>query len=203
MRQENSTSTTVEGKIEKRQKKKKKTVNLKWPLTVFALSAAISVVLGIVSSEVISGLKIGYAFAVLMLFISLGIIFDVIGLAVATASDKSFHSMAARRIPAGKKAVKLIKNADKVSSFCNDVIGDICGIISGATGATICITLFMNTSSAVSFWGNLGITAAITGLTVGGKALFKGLAIEYSEQVVLIVAKILCLFKPRETKGKK
>ena len=35
----------------------------------------------------------------------------------------------------------LVKNADKVSSVLNDVIGDVCGILSGAAGASIVVLI--------------------------------------------------------------
>jgi hypothetical protein len=50
--------------------------------------------------------------------------------------------MASRRMETGKKAVWLISNAEKVGSFCNDLVGDICGVMSGATGAAIAARLF-------------------------------------------------------------
>lgn len=117
----------------------------------------------------------------------------MIGVAVATADENVFHSMASRRVKGAKMAVKLKKNADKVSSFCNDVIGDICGIISGSTGAVI--------SSKISSTFNLNplvITLVIMGLissmTIGGKAMEKGLAMNKSNSIVIGFAKILSIF---------
>ena len=49
--------------------------------------------------------------------------------------------MASRKVKGASVAVKLKKSADKTSSFCCDVIGDICGVISGAAGTTICAIL--------------------------------------------------------------
>ena len=77
------------------------------------------------------------SFAVLLLFIALGIVFDMIGVASTSATEKEFHSMAAHRVRGAREAVWMVRNAEKVSSICNDVVGDICGIISGATGALI------------------------------------------------------------------
>ena len=180
-------------KQEKNDKKKKSVVDKAWVFKVSVISFVISLIMGIVSSD-IEHLNIYLAFAVLIVFISIGVIFDFIGLSVATADEKTFHSMAARRIPAGKKAVNLIKNAEKVSSFCNDVIGDICGVISGATGAVIAVRLFVSVGSTANFIGNLVLTALISTLTIGSKAALKGIGIRYSNDVVRIVAKFLCLF---------
>ncbi|MBE6687891.1 MAG: hypothetical protein E7588_01285 [Ruminococcaceae bacterium] len=180
-------------KTEKNDKKKKSVVDKVWVFKVSVISFFISLVMGVVSSD-IDQLNIYLAFAVLIIFISIGVVFDFVGLSVATADEKTFHSMAARRIPAGKKAVSLIKNAEKVSSFCNDVIGDICGVISGATGAVIAVRLFTSPGSTANFVGNLILTALISTLTIGSKAALKGIGLRYSNDVVRIVAKFLCLF---------
>ncbi|MBQ9940095.1 MAG: hypothetical protein IJO74_00950 [Clostridia bacterium] len=177
---------------EEKNQKKKSIVDKGWVIKISVISFTISVFMGIISSD-IGQLNIYVAFLILMLFISIGVVFDFVGLAVATADEKSFHSMAARRLPAGRKAVFLIKNAEKVSSFCNDVIGDICGVISGATGAAIAVKLFTG-GGTVHFVGSLFLTAVISMLTIGMKASLKGLGIRYSDKVVLIVAKFLCLF---------
>ncbi len=67
--------------------------------------------------------------------------FDIIGIAVTTAKEMPFHAMAANKVEEAKYAIKLVKNASQVSNFCNDVIGDISGIISGSLGATIIFKL--------------------------------------------------------------
>ena len=61
--------------------------------------------------------------------------FDMIGVAVTAADEQVFHSMAAKKIRGAKLAVKFKKNADKLSSFCKDVIGDICGNLVVSNGA--------------------------------------------------------------------
>lgn len=56
--------------------------------------------------------------------------------------------------------------------MCNDVVGDICGIVSGSTAAVIVVQLqrdFSTTSILIS----IGVTALISGITIGGKALGK------------------------------
>ncbi|MBP3388057.1 MAG: hypothetical protein J6L23_05915 [Clostridia bacterium] len=138
-------------------------------------------------------LNVYVALIVLAVFILLGIVFDIIGLAVATADEAPFNSMAAQRNKVGKTAVKLLKNAEKVSSFCNDVVGDICGVISGATGTSIAASLFATSKNA--FWWTLLLTSAVAALTVGGKALGKRFAMEKSVTIVTNVSRIICLFK--------
>ena len=116
-------------------------VNWKWTITAFLSSLVISIILSILSSEVLNAVNIAIALLILLMFVFLGIVFDVIGLSVATANEKPFNSMAAQKIKAGKTGLALIRKADQVSSFCNDVIGDICGVVSGSAAATIAIKI--------------------------------------------------------------
>ena len=87
-------------------------------------------------------------------------------------------------------AIALLKNADKVSNFCNDVIGDICGIVSGAAASAIILQIPTN-----HFLWNLLLSGFTAALTVGGKALGKSVALSRSENIVLQVARLLLLFK--------
>ena len=59
----------------------------------------------------------------------------MIGIAVTVATPKTFNSMATKNVRGARACINLIRKASKVSSFCNDVIGDICGILSGSAGA--------------------------------------------------------------------
>jgi len=93
----------------------------------------------------------------------------------------------------GKKAVWLISNAEKVGSFCSDLIGDICGVMSGATGTTIAARLFDDVASGV--WLTLIMTSLISASMVGCKAIGKLIAVKYSEKIVMYTAKVMCGFK--------
>ncbi|MCI8438513.1 MAG: hypothetical protein HFF73_03195 [Oscillospiraceae bacterium] len=166
-------------------------------MQVFCISVVLSGVLSFASGEVLEGAGLALAFAVLAVFIALGIVFDIIGVAVTAADEKPFHSMAAHRIPGAKEALGLIRKASKVSSFCNDVVGDICGIISGSTAAVIVVRI----QSALSFRSaiiSLAITAVVSGLTIGGKALGKAFAIDKSTAVLQLVGRFLHLFSGRK-----
>ena len=131
------------------------------------------------------------------LFILLGIIFDIIGVAVTSASDVPFHSMSARRVRGGREGAMLIRNASRVASICCDVVGDICGIISGASGVTI-VALIVNDIKVNPLIVSLIVTSLISSFTIGGKALGKNVAINKSTEVVTIVAKILTIFKGKK-----
>ncbi len=184
-------------KSEKDKKNKKDGGRARWAVQVFCISVVLSGVLSFASGEVLEGAELALAFAVLAVFIALGIVFDIIGVAVTAADEKPFHSMAARRIPGAKEALGLIRKASKVSSFCNDVVGDICGIISGSTAAVIVVRI----QSALSFRSaiiSLAITAVVSGLTIGGKALGKAFAIDKSTAVLQLVGRFLHLFSGRK-----
>ena len=86
--------------------------------------------------------------------------------------------------------------ATKVSSICCDVVGDICGIISGSAGVTI-IALIIKLTDINPLVITLVVTSLISSLTIGGKALGKGVAINKSDKVITIVSKILSIFSKR------
>ena len=102
--------------------------------------------------------------------------------------------MNSKKIKGAKKAVNFKKNADKVSSFCNDVIGDICGIISGSAGVAISTTLSKLLNINIFYTGLL-ITALIASLTIGGKAYCKRIAINNSHKIVYKTAKVISFFE--------
>jgi hypothetical protein len=105
--------------------------------------------------------------------------------------------MAADRVPGGKEAVKLIRNADIVSNFCNDVVGDICGILSGAAGAAIVLKALAMAKHINETALSILMAGIISTLTIGGKAIGKGIAINNSKKVVHNVALVVFTIKQR------
>lgn len=192
---EAKTNTKTELKVKRHERKQKKKSNTRWAVIAFSLSFVITACLSAASDKVVSALSLIVSACVLIAIISLGILFDIIGLAVTTADISPFNSMAARRLKAGQKAVWLINNAEKVSSFCNDIVGDIAGVVSGATGAGIAIKLFSEMDADIAFMLTLALTSLISAVTVGGKALGKSAAIKHSTKIVTFVAKLLCGFR--------
>ena len=121
----------------------------------------------------------------------------MIGVAVTSSNEEPLHAMSSKKIKGAKKAVSFKKNADKVSSFCNDVIGDICGIISGSAGVAVATSL-ANTYNLNIFYTTLIVTAIIAALTIGGKAFCKKIAINNNHKIVYITAKILSKFEKKK-----
>ena len=115
---------------------------------------------------------------------------SVTTVAVTAADPKPFHSMAAHKEKGAREAIRLLQNANQVSSVCNDVVGDICGIVSGSTAAVI-VTHLQRDFSTSSVLISIGATALISGITIGGKALGKTVAINQCTSVVYRVARIM------------
>lgn len=174
-------------------KKKKEIVDYKWIFKIIIASFIISIIFTFISETAIPNVGIFIGIVLTLVFVLIGVIFDMIGVAVATADEAQFHSMASRRVKGSKMALKLKRNADKVSSFCNDVVGDICGIVSGSTGAVIAIKIIENYE-----FNDLIVTLAVMGiissLTIGGKAMVKGYAMKKSNNILYKFAKILSIF---------
>ena len=192
-------SVNSESKKQKKQRKNKpkNTVNWLWAFKVALISITISVLMTLLSNEVLEKLNLVAAFVILFIFVLINIFFDIVAIAITTADIKPFVSMSARRLKAGAMGVYLIKNAEKMTNICADVIGDIAGVVSGATGTAIIVKLFTDPNS--EFFGNLVITSLIAGITVGGKALGKSIGMNYSYNIVYGAAKVLSVFSHRKS----
>lgn len=177
----------------KKNNNKKNTVDYNWIIKIIVSSFLISVIFTLISETIIPNVGIILGAILTLIFILVGVLFDMIGLAVATAQEAQFNSMVAKRVKSAKMALKLKKNADKVSSFCNDVVGDICGIVSGSTGAVIAIKIVEHYKFNALFV-TLIIMGIISALTIGGKALEKSYAMKNSNSILFSFAKFLSLF---------
>jgi len=169
----------------------------KWIRKVVILTFGLSVFFGLISETLMENLNLILSIFILACIILVGIFFDIIGIAVTSADEAPFHAMAARKIPGSKEGVRLIRNADVVSNFCNDVVGDISGIISGAAGATIVAKIVSGNNEVLDIIVSTLIAGLISTITVGGKALGKSVAIKNSKQIVYKVGYLLYLLKRR------
>lgn len=180
-------------KADKKPIKNKKIINYNWILKITAVTFFISLAFSLLSETIIPNVNIFISVILVLVFIGLGIMFDVIGVSITVADQKTFNSMAAKNVRGASLAVKLIKNAEKVSSFCNDVIGDICGIISGSTSASIAVIL-SGTFNLNLLIVSLIITAIVASLTIGGKAIGKSIAINKSDAIIFKFSALLSFF---------
>lgn len=167
--------------------------NIKWIIVVTLLAFIIAIIMNLIANLTLNNVPLIIAIIITLLFIIIGIIFDIIGVAVTSGDEVAFHSMSARKVKGGKIGVKLLKNTEKVSSICCDVIGDVCGIVSGTAGVAIVAIITKNTNTNELFIALL-VTGIISALTIGGKAIGKGVAIQKSKEIVTLVSKTLSIF---------
>lgn len=179
-------------KEEIKKSKKKKKNNYKWVIIVTVVAFTLSILFSYIADIIMKNVTIIFSIIILFVFILLGVLFDVIGVAVTAADEKPFHSMSTRKMKVGIVAVKLKKNAEKVSSMCNDVIGDVCGILSGSAGAMIAANLSSKITTFVPI--TLIITGIVAALTIGGKAFCKGVAISKSNIILYRVSSFIGIF---------
>lgn len=171
--------------------KKERNKTIRWVVSVFLITILVSGIISLGSEELMASSSMGVAFLILFAIVMLGIVFDIIGMAVATADEKPFHSMAARKVPGAQEAIALLRNAERVSSICNDVVGDICGVVSGSASATIAAQMLQHFEFSWPRVVSLVMSALVAGLTVGGKAVGKTFAINSCTAIVHGVGVIL------------
>jgi CBS domain containing-hemolysin-like protein len=171
---------------------RKKNLPLRWVATItiwtFILATLLSVItqllFGVVESFLI-------ALIILLVIILTGILFDMIGIAATAADEVPLLAKAAKKVPGAREALYLVRNADRFANFCNDVVGDIAGIISGVLGAFLVLRLVSGGLIMENPLFSIAATGLISALTVGGKAFGKTLAIERSTDIILFFAYLL------------
>ena len=164
--------------------KKERNKTIHWVVTIFFVTILVSGTISLISEEIMAASTMAVAFCILLAIVFIGIIFDIIGVAVTSADEKPFHSMAARKVPGAQEAIQLLRNAEKVGSICNDVVGDICGVVSGSASATIAAQILSNFEFSWPRLVSLVLSALVAGLTVGGKAIGKTFAIHSCTTIV-------------------
>ena len=99
--------------------------------------------------------------------------------------------MASNRVRGARHAILLVRHADGVSTFCNDQVGDVVGNLSGALGVAILLQLRGASPRLQETVANTLMVAMNAAVTVGGKALGKGVAISKSTTILLVAGRIL------------
>ena len=166
-----------------------------WILKAFLMTFFIALIFSSASNALINKYNNSILLTIIcLLFILIGIIFDIIGTAVLTGNESTFHAKSSKKIKGSKEGVYLIKNANRISSICNDVIGDICGIVSGSISAMLAINISVKFDVSLLL-STLVISSIVSSFTVGGKAIGKKYAINNSDNIIFNVAKLLNKFK--------
>ena len=166
-----------------------------WLISIFLLALVISATFSFMSQELLSSASLFGAFMILLAIIAIGIFFDLLGIAVTAAEEKPFHSMASRKVAGAAEAIWLLRNAGKVSSICCDVVGDICGVISGAAAAVVAIEAFERVQSMPLRVIQLVLSALVAALTILGKAFCKQIALDNSTGIVYAFARVIYRLK--------
>ncbi|MBR3613730.1 MAG: hypothetical protein IKL55_00930 [Clostridia bacterium] len=169
--------------------KQKKTNNNSWVIFIAITTFVLSLLFSFISNTVIANLNIILGVLILIVVILIGVIFDLIGVAVTVGNEEDFHAQASKKIKGAKTSIKMIRNSAKVSNFCADVIGDICGVLSGAISAMIAFKLTENygMSSSIQFV----FSAIVSSVTVGGKAITKEIAKKNSTKILGFISKFI------------
>jgi len=169
--------------------------SIKFSLTIAVITFVLAAIFSSFSSSVLNNVSWVIGLIIVLLIVLIGIIFDMLGIASTAAKEAPLHAMAAEKVTGAKEAVNIYKNADKFASFCNDVIGDISGIVSGSalTIVILDITRLLQgtTEPTPQIFLSVFLTSLVAALTVGGKALGKYFAINSSTQIILLAGKII------------
>lgn len=178
------------------QKEKRKLNKLTiWTIKITLITFVLSAFFSYLSEITTASAPLAVAFMLLILLIVINIIFDAVSIAVTSCDLAPLLSMAARKVKGSRIAILLVKNAERVSNICGDVIGDICGIISGACTVAIVIKIIETSNiQGATFWITIAFSSVVAALTVGGKAVFKEIAIKNSRELVMFTARILSVF---------
>jgi len=175
--------------------------SINWSLGIAVITFVLAAIFTIVSTSTLSGVTWGVGMIVVFVIVIIGIVFDMLGIAATAADEVPFHAMASKKIHGSKNAIHIIRNADRFASFCNDVIGDISGIISGTATAIVVLqlTVAYNHSDGSLFHTIISVvfTSLVAALTVGGKALGKSMAIRYSTEIIFKVGRIFYFLENR------
>ena len=183
-------------KENKKESKNGTSENTKWVIQSFFITFILSLIFAYISTNGVSNLSLIPAFLILLLVMFLGILFDIVGVAVTVANEEEFHAKATKKVKGSKDSIRLIKNAPKVANICADVIGDICGVLSGSISALIAIKI--STQLNLPFNIQYMLSALVSALTVSGKAYGKGIANKHSTEIVHRVGIILNKFSKKK-----
>ena len=168
--------------------------NISWIYKVFLLAFILSIIFSSISSTIAHAFNSIVLIIIGLIVISIGLLFDMIGVAVLTSKESSLHAKASKKAKGAKQAINLVKNSTQVASICNDVVGDVCGIVSGTLGAVLAINISTKYNINITIITVL-ITAIISSLTIGFKAVFKNIAMKNSDDIVFTVGKVISIFK--------
>ena len=178
--------------------------NYRWAFQTLILSISLSIMFGLLSQTLLSKLGVIMACVGICVFIMISVVFDMFGIAVASADENLFLQWRKEGVFGASAGLHLCENSEKVCSFCADVVGDICSTLCGAGGACVVVALTqkINNQNLILFISTL-VSALIAGLNIFFKALMKERAITHANSIILKIGKILEKRLLRKNKLKK
>ncbi|MBM7646316.1 CBS domain containing-hemolysin-like protein [Scopulibacillus daqui] len=167
--------------------------SLKWTISIAVITFVLAALFSVVSNILLNGVSWATGMIIVLGIVLIGIFFDIIGVAATAAQEIPFHAMASEKVKGAKQAIAITRNADRVANFCNDVIGDISGIVSGTASAVVVIELVVQfgkgEGTALQNTVSVLLTSIVCALTVGGKAFGKSFAMKYSTNIIFQVGR--------------
>lgn len=174
--------------------------NKVWLVQIFFTSLCLSVLFALISELTLSHASLALALILICLLVGTSVLFDLIGVAITACNIKPLLQLQQKGVRGAGIAVKLVKNADKVSCVCSDVIGDICSILSGAGGVAISIIIVNLLPNFSNILMSIIISSVIASITILGKAIGKTYALNDPVNIVLRVGRCLSIFKKSSKK---
>ncbi len=130
-----------------------------------------------------------FGLPLVLVVILIGILGDGIGLASARAKKERLLAMASRKVYGAREALWFVRNAPRVSSVFNDLLGDVAATLSGAIAVALTFRLGKAVKGvSTALMASIGV-GVVSALTVGGKALFKPFALRYAEAMTLFMGR--------------
>ncbi len=173
--------------------------SIKFSVIIAVITFVLAAIFSVISTSILGQVMWIVGLGVVFLIVCIGIFFDMLGVASTAASEAPFHAMAAEKVSGAKEAVVIIRNADKFASFCNDVIGDISGIVSGTASAVVVLEIAELFQSQDQIYAQIIVSVLLTSFvaafTVGGKALGKFFAIQSSTKIIFTTGKCIAFIE--------
>ena len=185
----------IDSQKDRPKKRKRSEKTYLWPIEATLISLVLGLVVAFGAEVVLSDTTIAVAVVLIVVLVLLGVLFDMMGLAVASCDPVPLRSMASRKVRGARHALRLVDNAHKVSSIFNDIVGDSIGIITGVCGAALAIVLAGSLQGLARIAVAVAVSAVIAALTIGSKAAMKGVAIRHSTKIVLTLGRLMAIFR--------
>lgn len=170
-------------------KNKAKNNKIKWTVKIILITFSLSLFFSITSESILKNSNIFVAFIIIFALFFIGTVFDMIGVACAVCNLNNFIEYCKDK-NYQKIGSILIKKADKISSLCCDIVGDICGILSGSAGAAIMLKLSI-ISNSLQIIISAFISSIIASIMVGLKSIGKDFALKNCNKVVYNCSKLI------------